>query len=932
MDNAPNRATNPAIDLLPISWVHLGSILVLLGALYYASLHNFLLFHSLVELFSILVFFGIFVIAWNARRIINNHYLLFLGIGFLFVGIIDLEHTLAYKGMEILGHEGSANHATQLWIAARLTQGLALLISPFWLQRRFRPYLVFSGFFVWSLLLLWAIHAGFFPECFIEGSGLTPFKKVSEYVISSILVAGYLVLRRRRHLMDVTIFRLMAASIFFTIASELAFTSYISVFGVSNILGHFAKFIAAYFIYMALVETGLKAPYSLLFRELATNQEILTDREAEFRSMFETSAMGMAKLDPFSNRFLRVNQKLCQITGYSETELTRLNSTEITYPEDRERDREAFDKYLFGQVPIYKIEKRYVRKDGEIIWVRVTSGMIRSEDGRPLHSIGIIEDITAWRRDQELLRQSEQKFRQITQSVKDVIWMSTPGIGKILYVNQAYEKLWGRSRESLYRDPLSFREAVHPEDLPQLDGAQLLHAEGIWQFVYRIVRPDGSIRWIEDSGSPIYGENGSIHMMVGVARDITTRKLLEEQHQRRKEELEKEVSHRTAELANTVEQLRYLTLQLSEAENRERRRLAEILHDDLQQLLAAANMHLDRLKGSMTIDSQRSRMEIIIDILQRAIKTSRSLSHDLSPPILYRGSLNAILEWLAARKLANYDLSVKVTMPDNLRIESDILRVFLLRALQELLFNIVKHAGTNEATITIKPQEEETLLITVADRGRGFDPQALSSGHDRITDAGFGLFSIRERLHLLGGSLTIYSKPGHGSSFVICLPLRETTAVRLQQKREFSQKPAPLLSIKAPAATIDPPSERPPIRVLLADDHETIRQGLLALLKEEEDIKVVGQASNGIEAVKLTGERQPDVVIMDLGMPEMDGIEATEEIVRQWPEVVVIAHSMHEDRELADTSRAAGARAYCAKSGGTGQLLAAIRRHGRKGL
>lgn len=799
--------TRSSLLPLPISHYSSFGLLLVMGLLYFTSLHSFLLFHSLVELFSILVFFGIFVIAWNARHIIKSHFLLFLGIAYLFVGVIDLEHTLAYKGMEILPHYAGANHATQLWIAARYSQSLALLAAPFFLQRRIRPRPVLALFALCSILLLWVIHTGHFPVCYVEGSGLTSFKKISEYIISLILVASFAVLRRQRHLLNPNVYRLVAASIFCTIASELAFTTYVSVFGQSNLLGHFFKFIAAYLIYVALIETGLKAPYSLLFHELKTNEEILSAREAEFRSIFELSAVGMAELSPSAGKFIRVNQKLCEITGYTAEELTGMEAIELTHPADRRRDRAAFVEYMQGKTPNFSIEKRYVRKDGKVIWIRVTASLIHAEDGRPLRSIGIIEDITARRRDRELLRESEK------------------------------------------------------------------------------------------------------------------------QQKRRKEELEREVSRRTAELAETVDQLRTLALQLSETENRERRRLAEILHDDLQQLLAAANMHLDKLKSYIDT-KQHGRIPVIRDILAQAIKISRSMSHELSPAVLYRGNLNAIFDWLASHKLEHHDLSVTVTMPVNLQIESDPLRVFLFRAVQELLFNVVKHAGTAEAAISVELQKNDTLLVTVADEGRGFDPETLFGSAAGKTGSGFGLFSIRERLHLLGGSLTVTSSPGHGSRFTIRLPLHGIDTLSLPFPSATREKDTAASPLPANAGADAAAPRKQPIRIVLADDHETIRHGLEVLLREEEDLEIVGLAGNGIEAVRLAGELRPDVMVMDMTMPEMDGIEATGSIARQWPEVAIIVFSMHEDREIANTALAAGAKAYCSKAEHTEKLLDAIREFG----
>ena len=163
--------------------------LLLLG-LYLTSHYSYLLFHSLAEVFSIVVACGIFMVAWNARQFLDNDYLLFIGIAYLFVAGLDLLHTLAYHGMGVFPGFG-ANLPTQLWIASRYVQSLSLLVAPVFIHRRLNPHLVFLSYaIVISLLLVSIFYWNIFPNCYIEGMGLTPFKKTSEYIISLILVAS----------------------------------------------------------------------------------------------------------------------------------------------------------------------------------------------------------------------------------------------------------------------------------------------------------------------------------------------------------------------------------------------------------------------------------------------------------------------------------------------------------------------------------------------------------------------------------------------------------------------------------------------------------------------------------------------------------------------------------------------------------------------
>ena len=257
--------------------------LLLLG-LYLTSHYSYLLFHSLAEVFSIVVACGIFMVAWNARQFLDNDYLLFIGIAYLFVAGLDLIHTLAYHGMGVFPGFG-ANLPTQLWIASRYVQSLSLLVAPVFIHRRLNPHLVFLSYaIVISLLLVSIFYWNIFPNCYIEGMGLTPFKKTSEYIISLILVASIGRLLQHRTQLDPGVLRLLILSIVLTIGAELAFTLYVSVYGLSNLVGHIFKIISFYLIYKALIATALVQPYSVMFRNLQQSESELRQYTAELQA------------------------------------------------------------------------------------------------------------------------------------------------------------------------------------------------------------------------------------------------------------------------------------------------------------------------------------------------------------------------------------------------------------------------------------------------------------------------------------------------------------------------------------------------------------------------------------------------------------------------------------------------------------------------
>lgn len=266
-----------------------------LAGLIATSGYDYLLFHSLAELICIVIACGVFILAFNARHILDNNYLFFLGIAYLFLGVVDLFHTLSFEGMGVFRGRHT-NLPTQLWIAARYMESLTFLVAPVFLVRPMKARFVFSAYTAITALVLCAtLWWRTFPICFRPGTGLTMFKIISEYIICLILVLAALHLRRHRDKMDVQVYRIMNIALGLTIFSEIFFTRYISAQGFSNLVGHLFKICSYYMIYKAIIETGLMCPYNLLFRELKKSEVEL--REAHGK---------LVELDKLKDRFLRI--------------------------------------------------------------------------------------------------------------------------------------------------------------------------------------------------------------------------------------------------------------------------------------------------------------------------------------------------------------------------------------------------------------------------------------------------------------------------------------------------------------------------------------------------------------------------------------------------------------------------------------------------
>jgi len=379
----------------------IAGILILFG-LYLSSLYNYLLFHTLAEIFSIVVACGIFMIAWNSRRILDNNYLLLLGIAFLFIGVLDLVHTLAYKGMNIFqGYE--TNLPTQLWIAARYMESLSLLIAPVFLSRRLRSDFVIMVYALTTVLVLGSVfYWHIFPTCFVEGVGLTPFKKISEYVISIILIGAITVLFQKRKEFDENVFRLLVASIVVTIASELAFTFYINAYGFSNLVGHYLKIIAFYLIYKAIIETGLVKPYALLFRNLKQGEEALRKEKDFSESLIDTAQVIILVLDT-EGRIIRFNPYMEDLCGYKLDEVQGRDWFSTFLPEeDHDRISELF-RTCVSDVKTQGNINPIVSKDGRKIVVEWYDNTLKDADGKTIGILVIGQDITTRKQMEEKL-------------------------------------------------------------------------------------------------------------------------------------------------------------------------------------------------------------------------------------------------------------------------------------------------------------------------------------------------------------------------------------------------------------------------------------------------------------------------------------------------------------------------------------------------
>jgi signal transduction histidine kinase/PAS domain-containing protein/ActR/RegA family two-component response regulator len=370
-------------------------------------------------------------------------------------------------------------------------------------------------------------------------------------------------------------------------------------------------------------------------------------------------------------------------------------------------------------------------------------------------------------------------------------------------------------------------------------------------------------------------------------------------------------------------QLQALAVEFVQAEQNEKRRLARILHDHLQQILVGAkfgaSLILAKAKDNEDIAQTA---EELIGTIDEAIRASRSLSADLSPPVLHEKGLAAGLKWLGRQMQEKHGFVVELEAEESAEPEAEQIRQFLFESVRELLLNAVKYAQVDRAKVQMRMLKSGEVEITVADRGVGFDPEKVADSASTVS--GFGLFSIRERLSYLRGSMMIDAAPGQGSRFTLVAPAR-LAPVPAETKQAGDGMQAPDERESAPQGNESIAAAGRKISVLLADDHPVLRQGLIKLLEEHSDIQVIGTAGDGRAAVDLALKLKPDVVLMDVSLPLIDGCEATRQILSESPNARVIGLSMHEESEMEAAMLKAGAVAYLTKGGPIEHLITIIR-------
>lgn len=595
----------------------------------------------------------------------------------------------------------------------------------------------------------------------------------------------------------------------------------------------------------------------------AQTQRALRESEEQFRTLISATSDVVYRIsrDWSEIRLLQGRDFLPDAVESSRSWLEK-----YVHPDDQPRVLDTINRAISGKSD-FELEHRVIRVDGSLGWTYSRAIPIVDAQGENVEWFGTASDITARKEAEEVLRRSHERAQILADSIAQLLYSDAP--------QAVIQSLGERVMEHLGCH-LFLNYVVDQEE----DCLLLNACSGI---------PDEAVAGISrlDHGVAVCG---------CVARDG-----------------QPIVAERTAVAEQRARVLRRLAAELNEAEHRERKRLARLLHDNLQQLLVAARFRLQVvLSGDQS--EREKHVQHMDQLLQECAATSRNLMQELSPPILQMGTLTEILEWLGTWCAEKHGLMTTVETDDDIPPVPEHIRVFVFQAVREMLFNVVKHSGAKQACVDIFARSG-TLLVQVQDGGNGFDPQILDT--HLLHPEGFGLFHIRERLEALGGRLEFRAAPGDGARFRIVLPIAEGDGSPLDA--------SPVRRVKTPGRSQERPKDAA-LRLLIVDDHAVVREGFIRLLDRQPDITVVGEAADGEQAVHQAAMLRPDVILMDVNMPGMNGFEATRRIKARQPDVVVIGLSLDEDKSVERAMREAKADGYVSKQASGKELLEVLRR------
>ncbi len=613
--------------------------------------------------------------------------------------------------------------------------------------------------------------------------------------------------------------------------------------------------------------------------------------EARFRAVFEQAAVGITQ-SCLTGQYLQANQWFCQLLGYTETELLQHTLQDLTHPEDWQHNQDLLQKLVSGKISAFSLEKRYIRKDGQVRWAHVSSSLVQDELYQQQYLLSVIEDIQERKQAEAELNTQQAFLRQVIDAVSSAIFVKDP-MQRFVTANQASADIYG----------VSVEEMIGKTDLEFNDDADQI--EEFWQTnrqVLETLQPQvipsqalrhasGKTLWYRTTISPFMDAAGQLQGVIGVVSDITDLKQTEAALRQAKDAAEAANLAKSQFLANMSHELRTpLNSILGFAQLLSQDRAFTVEQQEYLKIILHSGEHL---------------LALINDILEMSKIDAGKIELNIESFNLYQmlSNLKQMLHIKAANKGIYLIFDRASDVPKYIQTDENKLRQVLIN----LLGNAVKFTSKGQVLLRVylapisqpvrstnqKPDrtlqsldtldqaffpqftKPPTLLLCfeVQDTGPGiaaselehlFDPFVQTEvGRQSQEGTGLGLAISRRFIELMGGVIQVQSTPGQGSTFSFQIPVCPIQSEALIPSR-----------VHLPIVPLVP--DQSPLRILVVEDQLTNRQLVVQLLSRVGF--EVREAIHGLDAIEQWEAWSPHLILMDMRMPMMDGYEATQQI------------------------------------------------------